>query len=75
MNLTDAFGAVNLAGPRSREVLGAITDADLSNNAFPYAGYREFKIKGGIPVRVMRLGFVGELSYELHIPASYMRTV
>jgi sarcosine oxidase subunit alpha len=75
VNLTDAFGAINLAGPRSRDVLGLITDTDLSDGAFPYAGYREFKIKEDIPVRAMRLGFVGELSYELHIPASYMRTV
>ena len=75
VNLTDAFGAINLAGPRSREVLSAITDADLSNDAFPYAGYREFNIKGEIPVRAMRLGFIGELSYELHIPSSYTRTV
>ena len=75
VNLTDAFGAINLAGPRSREVLRVITETDLSDNAFPYAGYREFKIKGDIPVRAMRLGFVGELSYELHVPASYMRSV
>ncbi len=75
VNLTDAFGAINLAGPRSRDVLGLITETDLSDSAFPYAGYREFRIKGDIPVRAMRLGFVGELSYELHIPASYMRTV
>ncbi|MFZ7111786.1 MAG: FAD-dependent oxidoreductase [Desulfatiglandales bacterium] len=75
VNLTDAFGAVNLAGPRSREVLKGVTDADLSDASFPYAGYREFKIRGVIPVRVMRLGFVGERSYELHVPASYMRTV
>lgn len=75
VNLTDAFGAVNLAGPRSRDVLGMIADKDLSNESFPYAGYREFKIKGGVPIRAMRLGFVGELSYELHVPASYMRTV
>ncbi|KPL26790.1 MAG: glycine cleavage T protein (aminomethyl transferase) [Bacteroides sp. SM1_62] len=75
VNLTDAFGAINLAGPRSRDVLGMITDADLSNGSFPYAGYRELKIKGNIPVMAMRLGFVGELSYELHVPASYTRTV
>jgi len=47
----------------------------LSNGSFPYAGYRELKIKGNIPVMAMRLGFVGELSYELHVPASYTRTV
>ena len=70
VNLTDAFGAVNLAGPQARRVLEKLTDTDLSNEAFPYAGYREFAIKSAIPVRAMRLGFVGELSYELHVPAS-----
>jgi sarcosine oxidase subunit alpha len=75
VNLTDAFGAINLAGPRSRELLQVLIDEDLSNEAFPYTGYREFKIKGDIPIRAMRLGFLGELSYELHIPASYTRTV
>jgi sarcosine oxidase subunit alpha len=75
VNLTDAYGVINLAGPRSRDLLQTLTDEDLSNDSFPYAGYREFKIRGDIPIRAMRLGFVGELSYELHIPASYTRTL
>jgi sarcosine oxidase subunit alpha len=75
VNLTDAFGAINLAGPNARAVLGSLTDADISRDAFPFPGYREFAIEKGIPVRVMRLGFVGELSYEIHMPASYMQTV
>ena len=74
VNLTDAFGVINLAGPRSRDVLSRITDADISE-AFPYAGYREFAVQKTIPVRVMRLGFVGELSYEIHIPASQTAVV
>jgi sarcosine oxidase subunit alpha len=74
VNLTDAFGAINLAGPQARRVLEKVADADVSNEAFPYAGYREFSISG-IPVRSMRLGFLGELSYELHVPASYMPAV
>jgi sarcosine oxidase subunit alpha len=75
VNLTEAFGAINLAGPHAREVFQQITDADLSNEAFPFMGYREFTLKGTVPVRVMRLGFVGELSYEIHVPASYTHTV
>jgi sarcosine oxidase subunit alpha len=70
VNLTDAFGAINLAGPHARDVLRKITDAEISNNDFPFMGYREFKLKNRIPVRALRLGFVGELSYELHIPSS-----
>jgi sarcosine oxidase subunit alpha len=75
VNLTDAFGVINLAGPNARKVLEKVTDADVSNDAFPFAGYREFMIQNTIPVRSMRLGFVGELSYELHVPSSYMQAL
>ncbi len=75
VNLTDTFGVINLAGPNSRKVLEKVTDADVSNEAFPYVGYREFLIKDTIPVRSMRLGFVGELSYEFHVPSSYMQAL
>ncbi len=75
VNLTDAFGVINLAGPNSRNVLQKIADVDISNEAFPFMGYREFTINDIIPVRAMRLGFVGELSYELHVPSSYMQAV
>ena len=75
VNLTDAFGVINLAGPKAREVLEKVIDSDISNSAFPYASYRELLIMNTIPVRVMRLGFVGELSFELHIPSSFMITV
>ncbi len=75
VNLTDTFGVINLAGPNARKVLEKVTDADVSNEAFPFAGYREFLIQDTIAVRAMRLGFVGELSYEFHVAASYMQTL
>jgi sarcosine oxidase subunit alpha len=75
VNLTDTLAAVNLAGPRARDVLGRVTDADLSNDAFPYMGYRKITLAGKIPARALRVGFVGELSYELHFPASYGQSV
>ena len=75
VNLTDSFGVINLAGPNARKVLEKVTAAGVSNSSFPFACYREFKIKDSIPVRVMRLGFVGELSYELHVPSSYMQSL
>jgi sarcosine oxidase subunit alpha len=75
VNLTDALCAVNLAGPRSRDILSRLTEADLSNEAFPYLGYREISIAGFIPARVMRVGFVGELAYEIHAPASMGETL
>ena len=70
VNQTDAMATVNLAGPRAREVLQRLTEEDVSNEAFPFTGYRELRLAGDIGARVIRIGFVGELSYELHVPAS-----
>jgi sarcosine oxidase subunit alpha len=76
VNLTDALGVINLSGPNARKVLEKVTDEDVSDSAFPFAGYREFSVAGEqIPVRAMRLGFVGELSFELHVAASYMQSL
>ena len=72
VNLTDAMGVINLSGPNSRKVLDKLVSDDVSNEAFPFSGYREMIIANTIPVKVMRLGFVGELSYEFHVPSSYM---
>ncbi len=72
VNLTDGLGVINISGPNARKVLQKVVDADISNEAFPFGGYREFTIQGVIPIRAMRLGFVGELSYELHVRSSYM---
>jgi sarcosine oxidase subunit alpha len=74
VNLTDAYGVINLAGPNSRKVLEKITDADVSNESFPFSCVRDFHIRD-IPVRAMRLGFVGELSYEFHVAASYTQSL
>jgi sarcosine oxidase subunit alpha len=75
VNLTDAMGVINLSGPNARKVLSKVVDTDLSKEAFPFYGYRELMIRKTIPVRAVRLGFVGELSYELHVPSSFMRAV
>ena len=75
VNLTDAMGVINLSGPNARKVLAKVVDIDLSDEAFPFSGYREFVIKESIYTRAMRLGFVGELSYELHVPSSYTQAV
>ena len=74
VNLTDAFGSINLAGPNARRVLERVTGDDVSNEAFPYMGCRWITV-GDVEMRCMRLGFVGELSYELHVPSSYCRFV
>ena len=68
--VTQAFCAVNLAGPRSREVLQTLCDdVDLSAENFPYMG-AVWGTAAGIRVLIMRVGFVGELGYELHAPWS-----
>ncbi|WP_420633213.1 FAD-dependent oxidoreductase [Candidatus Palauibacter sp.] len=75
LNLTDTLTSINVAGPNARRVLEKITGADLSNDAFPYLGYRQIEVGDGVAARCLRLGFVGELSYELHVGASYAKYV
>jgi sarcosine oxidase subunit alpha len=69
VDLTEAHAAFNLAGPRSRQVLQKLTERDLSNEAFPYMCLRSAQV-AGVPCRLLRIGFTGELSYEIHAPAS-----
>ncbi|PMR73687.1 aminomethyltransferase [Billgrantia endophytica] len=70
-NVTSAFAAVNVAGPLSRRVLEKVChDPDLSAGAFPYLALREGHV-GDIPARLLRVGFVGELGYEIHVPSRY----
>ncbi len=67
-HVTNAWCGVNIAGPRSRDVLTKLcTDVDLSAEGFPYMGVREGRV-AGIPARLLRVGFVGELGYEVHVP-------
>ena len=71
-NVTSAFSAVNIAGPKSRDVLTALgCDISLEADDFPYLAYREATLVG-VPTRMMRVGFVGELGYELHVPSPYI---
>ncbi|MDH4607504.1 FAD-dependent oxidoreductase, partial [Pseudomonas sp. BN102] len=70
-NVTAALAAVNLAGPLSRQVLEKLCeDVDLSAEGFPYLAVRTGTV-AGIPARLMRVGFVGELGYEIHVPARH----
>ena len=70
-NVTAAICAVNVAGPDARKVLEPLcTDLDLSASAFPYLGVRQGTV-AGIKARLLRVGFVGELGYEIHVPARH----
>jgi sarcosine oxidase, subunit alpha len=69
VNVTGHRAAFNFAGPSSRELLQPLTDADLSEAALPFLGVRTGRV-AGVPARLLRVGFVGELGYEIHAAAS-----
>ena len=64
---TSSEVVLGIAGPRSRELLGALTPADLSNEAWPFAASRRIELAAA-SIRLTRLGFTGELGFELCIP-------
>ena len=63
------MGMLSLQGPKSRKILQNLTDADLSNEGFPFNSCRYIKVAGGHEVLALRVSFVGEMGWELHIPA------
>jgi glycine cleavage system aminomethyltransferase T len=69
VNVTGALAALNLAGPQARDALAQLTDADVSSEAFKYLDAKEIRV-AGVPCLALRIGFVGELGYELHCAAS-----
>jgi sarcosine dehydrogenase len=68
--LTSARATLNLAGPRAREILQQVADSDVGNEAFPYMTARELRL-GLAPVLALRVTYLGELGYELHLPVEY----
>jgi sarcosine oxidase subunit alpha len=69
-DLAQGLAAVNLAGPRAREIMAAVTDLDCSSEAFKYMDARRAPI-AGVPCLILRIGFVGEVGYEIHFPAAH----
>jgi sarcosine oxidase subunit alpha len=67
VNVTGAFGAIGIAGPAAREILAALTDLNLSYESFPMSSVRE-GIVAGVSARVIRVSFVSDMAYELHVP-------
>lgn len=65
--ITTRFGVLVLAGPNSRKVLQKLTDADLSNEAFPWLSGKEISV-GNCTAHALRVNFVGELGWEFHHP-------
>jgi len=70
--VTTAYASMNVAGPQARRLIERVTTGvDLSNEAFPYMHVRTGQIAGVDDCVLWRIGFTGELSYELHVPAGY----
>jgi sarcosine oxidase subunit alpha len=68
--MTSGLAAVNVAGPKSRELLSRLVDIDLSTWAAPYMSCLKANV-AGVPSFMLRIGFVGEVGWELHFPAEY----
>ena len=69
-DVTQGLSAVNLAGPRAREILGELTELDCSAEGFRYLDGRQGRV-AGVPCLILRIGFVGEVGYEIHFAAAY----
>jgi 4-methylaminobutanoate oxidase (formaldehyde-forming) len=69
-DVTAAWSCFGVWGPRARELLAPLTPDDLSNESFPYMSVREITV-GDVPVRALRVTYVGELGWELYCPTEY----
>ena len=70
-NITDDWGVLVLAGPRARDLLAKLTEAELSNEAFRWLTAKEIEV-AGIALRALRVNYVGELGWELHCPMAQL---
>ncbi len=70
VDVTSGYATLSLMGPRSRDILARVTRADVSKDGFPFATWREITI-GGAPLRALRITYVGELGWELHVPSEH----
>jgi sarcosine oxidase subunit alpha len=74
-SVTEQWAVVAVGGPRARDVVGAAgCDADLAPGAFPFMSWRDARV-AGVPVRLARVSFTGELSYEVHVDGRHGRHV
>ncbi|MDP3255247.1 glycine cleavage T C-terminal barrel domain-containing protein, partial [Bosea sp. (in: a-proteobacteria)] len=77
VSVSEQWAQAAIAGPKARLVLQGVVDAghDLSNEAVPYLAARPITVGGGVPARLFRISFSGELAYELAVPARYGETM
>lgn len=74
VEVTSARAVINICGPKARDVLAAVAEENVSKAAFPFATAQDITL-GAAPVRAVRIGFVGELGWELHVPTEFARHV
>jgi 4-methylaminobutanoate oxidase (formaldehyde-forming) len=70
LDVTSAFAVLPIMGPRARDLLERVTSDDVSNAALPFGAWRAIQVAGA-PVRALRVTYVGELGYELHLPVEF----
>ncbi|MEA2394015.1 MAG: sarcosine oxidase, subunit alpha [Solirubrobacteraceae bacterium] len=73
-DVTQGLAAVNLAGPRARAIMGRVAELDCSGEAFGYLDAKRARV-AGVACLILRIGFVGELGYEIHFPAAHGQDV
>jgi dimethylglycine dehydrogenase len=73
-NVTDQLGVLVVAGPHSRDLLSSLTDANLNNEHFPWLTGRELTL-ANVPMRALRINYIGELGWELHMPMDHLEGV
>ena len=73
VSVTDQWAQYSIAGPNARKILQAIVDPqfDIGNEVFPYMAAGQVTVCGGVPARLYRISFSGELAYEIGVPARY----
>lgn len=74
VNRTGSMGILGVMGPNARELLSLLTDADLGDGAFPWLSAAQIAI-AGIALRALRVSYVGELGWELHVPLDEMASL
>lgn len=74
VDVTEQWGTLSVMGPRARDLLSAVSPTDLSNQAFPFGALQEIEIASH-RVRALRITYVGELGWELHMPIAALGDV
>ena len=72
VSVSDAWAGLAIAGPKARDVVAELVDDfDVGNEAFPFLSAAEITVCGGVPAKLLRISFSGELGYELYVPYGY----